>query len=135
MASLMRVLRVQPWLNWAAFSLVFGVFLCGAPALHAESLFTSQTPALGDASDGVGYELGMRFQTLAPGQITALRYWKSPSDGGTHVGRIWSAAGTGTRAISSRAHSTFGRPSGRSCLICSLSGRSSWAGSRIRRCA
>ena len=59
-----------------------------------QSLFTTQTPALPNASDGVPYELGMKFRLARAGQITAIRYWKALSDTGTHTGRIWSATGT-----------------------------------------
>ena len=59
-----------------------------------QSLFTTQTPALPNASDGVPYELGMKFGLTRSGRITTIRYWKSPSDSGTHVGRIWSVGGT-----------------------------------------
>src|SRR5689334_12006916 len=59
-----------------------------------QSLFTTQTPALPSVSDGVAYELGMKFQLNRTGQITAIRYWKSSGETGTHVGRIWSANGT-----------------------------------------
>jgi hypothetical protein len=58
------------------------------------TLFTTQTPALPNASDNVAYELGTKFQANAPGQITAIRYWKAPSETGTHTGKIWSATGT-----------------------------------------
>jgi hypothetical protein len=58
------------------------------------TLFTYQTPSITNASDGVAYELGMKFQASSPGQITAIRYWKAPSETGTHIGRIWSATGT-----------------------------------------
>src|SRR5689334_12330253 len=60
---------------------------------QTQSLFTTQTPAIGSASDGVPYELGMKFQVSRSGQITALRYWKAAGDSGLHVGRLWSAAG------------------------------------------
>jgi hypothetical protein len=59
-----------------------------------QSLFTTQTPTLPNASDGVPYELGMKFRVARVGKITAIRYWKSASDATTHVGRIWSATGT-----------------------------------------
>jgi hypothetical protein len=66
-------------------------------AAHAQSttqsLFTNQIPVLASASDGVAYELGMKFQLTRSGQITALRYWKSTGDSGTHVGRVWSSTG------------------------------------------
>lgn len=64
------------------------------PPPSGQSLFTSQTPLLGSASDGVPYELGMKFRSSRSGQITAIRYWRANSDAGTHTGRIWSASGT-----------------------------------------
>jgi hypothetical protein len=36
----------------------------------------------------------MKFRLARSGKITAIRYWKSPSDTGTHVGHIWSGSGT-----------------------------------------
>ena len=36
----------------------------------------------------------MRFVSDVAGQITAIRFWKTPTETGTHVGRIWSAGGT-----------------------------------------
>jgi hypothetical protein len=63
-----------------------------APA-SGQTLFTTQVPAATDTADGVSYELGMKFRTARAGQIVALRHWKSPSETGTHVGRIWSANG------------------------------------------
>ena len=59
------------------------------------TMLTTQVPALADASDGgVSYELGMKFQSAVAGNITAVRHWKSPSETGSHVGRIWTATGT-----------------------------------------
>jgi hypothetical protein len=67
-----------------------------APAPSQQSLFTTQVPAKLKNSDGVGvnYELGMRFQANVPGQIKAIRFYKSPYETGTHTGRIFSASGT-----------------------------------------
>ena len=59
-----------------------------------QSLFTAQTPAQPSASDGVAYELGMKFRATQAGTITALRYWKAANDTGMHTGRLWSASGT-----------------------------------------
>ena len=50
------------------------LFLPALPAV-AETLFTTQTPASTDLRMGP-YELGMKFQSAVPGQITAIRYWK-----------------------------------------------------------
>lgn len=62
------------------------------------SIFTTQTPDNPNQSDGVGsdgdYELGMEFISAKAGQIDAIRYYKSPSETGSHTGRIWSNTGT-----------------------------------------
>jgi len=60
-----------------------------------QTLFTTQTPAVSNESDGatVNYELGTAFTSVTAGQITAVRFWKSSSETGTHTGRIWSSTG------------------------------------------
>jgi hypothetical protein len=60
-----------------------------------ESLLTTQVPALLNNSDGsnVNYELGMRFTSAASGQIKAIRFYKSASETGTHIGKIYSSTG------------------------------------------
>lgn len=60
---------------------------------QGQTLFTTQVPSIPNNSDGVSYELGMKFQSTNAGQITAIRYWKAASETGTHVGKIWAAAG------------------------------------------
>jgi hypothetical protein len=62
----------------------------------SQSVFTTQAPATLNNTDGatVNYELGMRFKSSAAGQITAIRFYKSPSETGTHTGKIYSATGT-----------------------------------------
>jgi hypothetical protein len=62
----------------------------------SQTLFTTQTPASVNQSDGssVNYELGTLFQSNTAGQITAIRFWKDTKETGTHVGSIWSSTGT-----------------------------------------
>ncbi|MET4479969.1 DUF4082 domain-containing protein [Bradyrhizobium sp. F1.13.3] len=64
-------------------------------AASATTLFTTQTPANTNATDGIGadYELGMRFTANASGAIQAIRYYKASNETGTHIGHIWSATG------------------------------------------
>ncbi|MFB2773263.1 N,N-dimethylformamidase beta subunit family domain-containing protein [Pelatocladus sp. BLCC-F211] len=57
-------------------------------------LFTNQAPSITNFSDGVPYELGMKFRSATAGQISAIRFWKAASETGTHTGRIWTATGT-----------------------------------------
>jgi N,N-dimethylformamidase beta subunit-like, C-terminal/Domain of unknown function (DUF4082)/Bacterial Ig-like domain (group 1)/Bacterial Ig domain len=66
----------------------------------AGTLFTNQTPALLDVTEGTAHELGTKFQVSGPGQITAIRYWKAQSETGPHVGNIWSATGTLLTSVS-----------------------------------
>jgi hypothetical protein len=39
-------------------------------------------------------EFGMKFTSSAAGQITKIRYYKSTSESGAHVGRLWSVSGS-----------------------------------------
>lgn len=66
-----------------------------ADASTPQSLMEGVTPVLIDQSDGanVNYELGTRFVADQSGRITAIRFYKSPQEFGTHTGRIWSANG------------------------------------------
>ena len=59
-----------------------------------QSLFTTQSPVGSSYNDGVSYELGTRFYADVAGQIAAIRFWKSSSESGTHVGHIWDSKGT-----------------------------------------
>jgi hypothetical protein len=56
------------------------------------TIFTTQTPALPNVQVGP-HELGTEFTSTVSGQITAIRFWKSSSETGQHVGHIWSASG------------------------------------------
>ena len=62
------------------------------------SLFTpGEAAAAGVANDGIGYELGVKFQSDTAGTITQLEYYRAASDAGdTDVrnGHLWAADGT-----------------------------------------
>jgi Domain of unknown function (DUF4347)/Domain of unknown function (DUF4082) len=63
-----------------------------------QSIFTTQTPDNPNQSDGAGaagdYELGTEFISAKAGKIDAIRYYKAPSETGSHTGNIWSSTGT-----------------------------------------
>ncbi len=51
------------------------------------------------ASDAQSVELGVRFRSDRSGFVTGLRFYKpGPSNGGTHVGHLWTNAGANLRA-------------------------------------
>ncbi|WP_157157455.1 DUF4082 domain-containing protein [Diaminobutyricimonas sp. LJ205] len=58
------------------------------------SLLDGTLPRFASASDSSSIELGMAFTTNQPGTVTAIRFYKGLGNGGTHVGTIWSAAGS-----------------------------------------
>ncbi|WP_247429529.1 DUF4082 domain-containing protein [Bradyrhizobium sp. 139] len=66
-----------------------------APSSNVFSLFGSNpTPSVVSANDGSGIEVGMKFQASTSGDITGLRFYKGPSNTGTHVADLWSSTGT-----------------------------------------
>src|SRR6185503_6757948 len=99
-----RTLRV-PGLVVAA--VIVATFAGSAPVVGAPtcpcSLFdSSAAPAETDIPASAGqsgppphsYELGVKFAVAAPARLTSVRFWKTPAESGSHVGRIWSAGGT-----------------------------------------
>jgi hypothetical protein len=66
-----------------------------AATATAQTLFTTQSPAQVNQSDGPNsnYELGTLIQSTIAGQITAIRFWKDSKETGTHTGHIWSSSG------------------------------------------
>lgn len=78
------------------------VFTPGPPLpASGQSVFISQSPTLLNQTDGAGvnYELGTSFSSDVAGQIAALRFWKSPSESGAHLGHIWSADGQSLASV------------------------------------
>jgi hypothetical protein len=67
----------------------------GASFTIGETLFTTQTPATPNDTDGPGinYELGTVFSSDISGSITAIRFWKSSNETGTHTGNLWTSTG------------------------------------------
>jgi hypothetical protein len=45
-------------------------------------------------SDTSAVELGTRFTTVAGGQVTSIRFYKTPENKGTHTGSLWTSSGT-----------------------------------------
>ena len=77
-----------------------------APAGSASQLYPDTTTpvtdgnAVQDGRTGAGpfsYETGVKVQATLGAEIRAVRFYKSPGETGTHVGRIWTEAGTAAR--------------------------------------
>lgn len=59
------------------------------------SLFSAgAAPATVTEIDSRAVELGVKFQSSQSGTVVGLRFYKGPSNSGTHVGDLWSSTGT-----------------------------------------
>jgi hypothetical protein len=52
------------------------------------------TPTQTSLTDGTPIELGMKFTSSTAGQITALKFYRSPSDTGSDLLSLWTSTGT-----------------------------------------
>ncbi|MCK1735557.1 DUF4082 domain-containing protein [Bradyrhizobium sp. 138] len=65
------------------------------PSASTVSLFSSNpTPSVVTVNDPNSVELGMKFQASTTGDVMGLRFYKGPSNTGTHVADLWSSTGT-----------------------------------------
>src|SRR5262245_30825397 len=61
----------------------------------AGSLWPDTTlPTVASAADTASVELGLRFQSDLAGFINGVRFYKGPTNTGTHVGHLWAPDGT-----------------------------------------
>lgn len=59
------------------------------------SLFSNNpTPSVISVNDPNSVELGFKFQASSAGDVTGLRFYKGPSNTGTHTANLWSSTGT-----------------------------------------
>ncbi len=49
--------------------------------------------------DASAAELGVKFRSKANGYITGIRFYKSSTNTGTHIGNLWSASGTNLATV------------------------------------
>jgi len=54
----------------------------------------STLPATPDANDPNAVDLGVKFTASSNGYITGIRFYKGPTNTGTHVGSLWTSTGT-----------------------------------------
>ncbi len=59
-----------------------------------DTILDFTAPAVADAGDTSSIELGVKFTASESGAVTGIRFYKAPTNSGTHVGSLWSASGT-----------------------------------------
>lgn len=57
------------------------------------SLLTGLAPN-GEGTDGVSYEMGMKFQARVPGRVTQVRYYRAARETGARTATLWNMDGT-----------------------------------------
>lgn len=67
-------------------------FTTGVPSFTIWNSTT--TPAVLTDPETNAVEVGIKFRSTVAGKITGIRFYKSPSNTGTHVGTLWSSTGT-----------------------------------------
>lgn len=71
----------------------FNIAVSTAPT--TVSIFSaSATPTLTNLNDGNQLEVGMKFTSSVAGQVTALKFYRSPNDTGQNVLDLWTSTGT-----------------------------------------
>src|SRR5205085_11559420 len=64
------------------------------PSTNASTIWpSSAVPAVADVGADSGVELGVSFKADVNGYIAGVRFYKSSSNTGTHVGNLWSSTG------------------------------------------
>jgi hypothetical protein len=58
------------------------------------TLFGTTTPGAVDSGDSGAVNIGLKFTTDTNGYITGVRFYKSATNTGAHVGNLWSASGS-----------------------------------------
>jgi hypothetical protein len=54
------------------------------------------------------YEMGVKLRVNTSASLTALRFYKSPGETGTHIGRVWTATGTPIAQVTFTGESAWG---------------------------
>ena len=69
---------------------------------------SSVVPAVPADGDTASVELGVRFRSTTEGWVTAIRFYKSAQNRGTHTGTLWSSTGTPLARTTFAAETTSG---------------------------
>ena len=69
---------------------------------------SSTTPGQIDSGDPTAGEYGFRFRSDVNGTITGIRFYKSSTNGGTHIGNLWTNSGTLLGSVTFNEESSSG---------------------------
>ena len=88
--------RVKDSAGNALAAAVAWTFATATPGSCPCSIWNPATtvPAVPDAGDTSSVELGVKFRADSDGVISGVRFYKSAANTGTHLGNLWTSAGT-----------------------------------------
>jgi len=70
-----------------------GIPVTIAPQTCPCTIFGQNTPINADSGDGNSIEVGVKFRADADGSILGVRFYKAPTNTGTHMGHVWTDSG------------------------------------------
>lgn len=91
----------------AGGSLATAATVCGSSG-SPESIWPNGVPTNSNFADRAGSELGEHFTSDVAGTVSAVRFYKGTLDTGTHVGALWTAAGTQLASVTFTNESASG---------------------------
>jgi len=95
-----------------------GAASTASPAVTPDqTIFDFDVPGTVDGGDSNAVELGVKFTTSFAGAATGVRFYKAPTNTGTHIGSLWTTGGTRLAQVtftgesaSGWQHATFSSP-------------------------
>ncbi|MGN9906617.1 DUF4082 domain-containing protein [Phytohabitans sp. LJ34] len=85
-----------------------GSVTIGARTCPCDMWGTSAVPATPSDPDSSPTEVGVKFRSDVAGHVSALRFYKSTANTGTHVGHLWTASGTQLASVTFTGESASG---------------------------
>ncbi len=79
-----------------------------APVCPCSVFNATSTPATITTADPNGVELGMKFRSDVPGNVTGVRFYKGAQNTGTHTGYLWSGTGSLLASVTFTAETASG---------------------------
>jgi hypothetical protein len=95
----------------AAYSWSFTTAACPCSLFSPTLTPAKQNISTKDGRTGTGpwsYEMGVKVKVDEPMQLTAIRFWKSSQETGTHTGTVWTSVGTKLTTVTFTGESASG---------------------------
>jgi hypothetical protein len=95
----------------AAYSWSFTTAACPCSLFSPTLAPVKQNISTKDGRTGTGpwsYEMGVKIKVDEPSRLSAIRFWKSSQETGTHTGTVWTSVGTKLATVTFTGESASG---------------------------